>query len=124
MRVFKTRVFSRFAREEAIGDAVLCDAIAQAERGLVHANLGGGVIKQRVARAGQGRSSGYRTLIAYRSRTRAVFLYGFAKSDQDNIRGDELRELRRSAQAMLEWDQSKVTAMLGTGAWTEIDCDD
>ena len=124
MRVFKTRVFDRFVREERIDDEVLCAAIARAERGLIDADLGGGVIKQRVARPGQGRSGGYRTLIALRSGTRAVFLYGFAKSDRDNVRGDELRELRSTAQEMLAWDQRKVDVMLATGAWTEIDCDD
>ena len=46
----------------------LCDAIARAERGLVDADLGGGLIKQRVARRGGGRSGGYRTVIAYRER--------------------------------------------------------
>jgi hypothetical protein len=40
--------------------------------------LVGGVIKQRVARPGQGRSGGYRVLVAYRAGHRAVFLYGFA----------------------------------------------
>jgi hypothetical protein len=45
---------------------------------VVDADLGGGVIKQRVARVGQGRSGGYRMLVAYRAGARAVFLYGFA----------------------------------------------
>ena len=85
MRVFKTRAFGRFARRERIADELLCDAIERAERGVVDAELGGRVIKQRVARPGQGRSGGYRTLIAFRSDTRAVFMFGFAKNDQDNI---------------------------------------
>jgi hypothetical protein len=38
-----------------------------------------------VARPGQGRSGGYRVLIAYRARLRSVFLFGFAKSELDNI---------------------------------------
>jgi len=39
-----------------------------------------GFIKQRVARSGQGRSGGYRMLVAYREGDRAVFLYAFAKT--------------------------------------------
>ena len=66
------------------------------------ADLGCGVIKQRVARAGQGRSGGYRLLIAYRAGDRAVFLYGFAKNERENIGDDELATLREIAEAWLE----------------------
>jgi hypothetical protein len=59
--------------------------VRRADRGLVDADLGGGVIKQRVARTGQGRSGGYRMLLAYREGHRAVFLYGFSKSERENI---------------------------------------
>jgi hypothetical protein len=58
----------------------LLEAIARAERGLIDADLGGGLIKQRVARQGQGRSGGYRMILAYRMKDRAVFLYAFAKT--------------------------------------------
>jgi hypothetical protein len=59
MRVFKTKPFARFAGHEGIDDDVLCDAVQRAENGLIDANLGGGVIKQRLAREGQGKSSGF-----------------------------------------------------------------
>jgi hypothetical protein len=72
----------------------LCTAIEDAERGRVDADLGGGLIKQRVARKGQGKSSGYRMLIGFRSKLRAVFLFGFAKSELDNIDDDQLATLR------------------------------
>jgi len=124
VRVFKTRAFGRFARKERIGDALLCEAIERAERGIVDADLGGHVIKQRVARSGQGRSGGYRTLIAYRSPARAVFLFGFAKADQDNIDDNELRELRKAAAEMLGWNDEEVAALLAAGKWMEIVCDD
>lgn len=82
MRIFKTRLFAKFARRERIPDASLREAIERAGRALIDADLGGGVIKQRVGRKGQGRSRGYRTLIAYRFGEFAVFLFGFAKSDR------------------------------------------
>ena len=123
MRVFKTRAFARFARKERIGDAALCEAIERAERGVVDADLGGQVIKQRVARPGQGRSGGYRTLIAYRSATRSVFMFGFGKNDQDNIDSNELTELRKAAAEMLGWPDNEVVTLVAGGKWTEIDCD-
>lgn len=96
-RIFKTRWFARFARREGIADASLLDAITRAERGLIDADLGGGLIKQRVAREGKGRSGGYRTIVAYRAKRRAFFLYGFAKSDQANIGPRQLVSLRSLA---------------------------
>ncbi|WP_428535641.1 type II toxin-antitoxin system RelE/ParE family toxin [Rhodopila sp.] len=82
--------------------------MGRAERGLIDADLGGGIIKQRVARAGQGRSGGYRMLLAYRSGDRAVFLYGFAKSERENIGADELQTLREIGTAWLEADTQRI----------------
>jgi hypothetical protein len=94
MQVFKTRWFVRFAKREGISDRSLREAIERAERGLTDADLGGGLIKQRVARPGQGRSGGYRVIVAYRAKNRAVFLFGFAKNERGNIGSDELVFLR------------------------------
>lgn len=66
--------------------AALCQAVRGAERGLIAANLGGGIIKQRIARPGQGKSGGFRTLIVFRAGTRAIFVHGFAKSERATSR--------------------------------------
>ena len=100
MRVFATRVFARFARKEHLDDNRLCEAIARAECGSVDADLGANLIKQRV-RPGGGRSGGYRTVIAYRVSQRSVFLYGFAKSERDNIDDRELNDLKKLARHYL-----------------------
>ena len=50
MRVFKNAWFGRFARKRKISEEVIWDAVDRAEKGLVDADLGGGVIKQRIAR--------------------------------------------------------------------------
>lgn len=123
MRVFKTRDFARFARKEGIDDERLCEAIERAERGLIDADLGGGVIKQRVARPGKGRSGGFRTLIAYRTEARAIFVYGFAKSAKDNVSAAELAALKRLATEYLGYDRKQVDTHLKDGAWTEVMCD-
>jgi hypothetical protein len=101
MRVFKTRSVVRFCKSEGITDAQLADAIARAERGLIDAALGGGLIKQRVARKGQGKSGGWRTLIAYRVGERAVFLFGFAKNDLENVGPAQLADFKSAAAAIL-----------------------
>jgi hypothetical protein len=79
VRLFKLKAFARFQRQEGIADKTLSKAIGSAEGGLVDADLGGGLIKQRVARPGQGKRGGFRTIVAYRRGSRAVFLFGFAQ---------------------------------------------
>jgi hypothetical protein len=124
VRVFKIRWFARFARSERLDDKSLSDAIHRAARGLVDADLGGGLIKQRVARQGRGRSGGYRTIIAYRVKDRAVFLYGFAKSERDNIEPDELQDLRLVARGWLEATPERIKAALEDGAIQEVRYDE
>ncbi len=90
MRIYKVKGFARFQCRERIEDAALAKAVRGMEGGLIDADLGGGLFKQRVARPGQGKSGGYRTVIAYRRGERAVILLGFAKSERGNIDDDEV----------------------------------
>lgn len=73
MRILKTKAFGRFQHKERIDDETLLDTVMRAERGLIDADLGAGLIKQRVARAGAGRSGGFRTVIAYKSKSAPYF---------------------------------------------------
>jgi hypothetical protein len=123
MRAFKTKWFARFARREAIADEALREAIERAERGLIDADLGGGLIKQRVARPGSGRSGGYRTIIAYHSGNRAVFLDGFAKNEQDNITAEELAELRVIARNWLNANPPTLRNAVENGLLMEMNYD-
>jgi hypothetical protein len=118
--VFKTKWLARFARRERITDEGLCEAIDRAERGIIDAELGGGLIKQRVARHGQGRSGGYRMLVAYKAEDRAVFLYGFAKNEQENIGPDELMSLREIAAAWLAADKDRIERAIETDELQEV----
>ena len=102
MRIFAVKTFTRFQRRERIAERALVRAIARAENGLVDADLGGGIVKLRVARKGEGKSGGYRTIVAYRRGDRAVFLYGFAKNERDNIDDRELDDLKKAGQAASE----------------------
>jgi hypothetical protein len=112
VHIFKLKTFARFARRERMSDVSLFDAIDRAERGLVDADLGGGLIKQRVARPGQGKRSGYRVIIGFRSKLRAVFLFGFAKNELDNIDDDQLATLRETAALWLAADPQKIQRAL------------
>ena len=123
MRVFKTKGFARFTRRERIGDDTLCDAVARAEGGLVDADLGGGVIKQRLPRRGQGRSGGFRVIVFYRAKQRVIFVDGFAKNDQGNIDENDLKLFREVAVEFLKYSRSQVDALVTAGEWIEVECD-
>jgi hypothetical protein len=123
MQIFKTRWLARFARREQIADKSMGEAIERAERGIIDADLGGGLIKQRVARQGYGRSGGYRMMVAYRANGRAVFLYGFAKNERDNIAPDELQSLREIAADWLAANTAKIAQAIEEEALQEIDYD-
>lgn len=120
MRIFKTKIFARFARKEDLSDKVLAGAIAQIERGLVDANMGSGLIKQRVARTGEGKRGGFRTLIAYHSGKRAIFLFGFAKSDQANISPEDERNLKDYGALLLALNDKDIDLMIKNGELREV----
>ena len=124
MRVFKTKGLVRFARRERITDAVLWEAIERVERGTLDADLGGGLIKQRLARPGQGRSGGYRVIVAYRAKGLAVFLYGFAKNDLDNISPDQVQTFRAIGANWLAASAAVIKQAIDEGALQEIDHDE
>jgi hypothetical protein len=87
----------------------------------VDADLGGGVIKQRVARPGEGRSGGYRTLILYRQAHRAFFVYGFAKSQQANISDEEDAAFKKAARHVLELTDQQLATLIQNGQFSEVD---
>ena len=120
MRIFKVKAFARFQRRERILDVSLVKAVDDANRGLVDADLGDGLIKQRVARLGGGKRGGYRTVLAYRRGERAVFLYGFAKSGRANIDDDELAELKRRGTGLLRAAEEALEFMIADDELKEV----
>lgn len=124
MQVYKTKGFARFARRERIEDEALCEAVVRAGPSLLDADLASGVIKQRVARPGQGRSGGFRTIVLFRAAKRAVLVDGFAKSDQANIDDADLTMFRELASEFLRYSREQVGRLVEAGAWIEVNCDD
>lgn len=110
----------RFAKRERISDSMLCETVERAEKGLIDADLGGCIIKQRVCRDGQGRSKGYRVLIAVRLKKRYVFMDGFSKNEKDNINEDELYALKKYGSAWLNAEDKSIKSSLNEGILQEI----
>jgi hypothetical protein len=124
VRVFKNGWFQKFARKEKISDAMLCEAIARAERGQIDADLGSGLIKQRLARPGAGKSGGFRTLVFFRTQQRAVFAFGFAKSDMANLDDADEAYLKKAAKLVLGFTDEQMDAEIAAGRMLEVKCDE
>ena len=124
MRIFKVKWFAKFARRERIPDSSLVDAIDAARQGLVDADLGGHLIKQRVARTGQGKSGGYRTIIAFKTADRAIFMYAFAKSDRANLTNDELDHYKTAAKHLLALSSADLDRLAAERTLIEVDLDE
>lgn len=88
------------------------------------ADLGGGVIKQRIARAHEGKSGGYRSIVIFRSGDRAIFVYGFPKNTRDNVRQDELQGFKELAEQVLGYDDADLAKAVRNGALNEVKCDE
>lgn len=122
-RVFKTRHFSRWIRKTELTDRVLCGAVEEMDRGLIDADLGGGIVKKRVGLAGRGKRSGARTLIATNKGDRWFFVFGFEKNERANIGDDELEALQEVAEQLLARTGRQLDEAVKDGSLLEI-CDD
>lgn len=120
LRIFKTKSFLRFANKEGISDHSLCNVVKELENGCIDANLGNGLYKQRLARPNQGKSSGYRCIIIYQHNDCAYFMYGFPKSEKENLSPDELKAYKKAAGIFLNFSQDQIEKMLSDKVLIEI----
>ena len=120
MQIFQTKWFAHWAGKEGLSSQVLCGAVAEISRGLVDANLGGHVVKKRVALGGRGKSGGVRTLLAFKLNDKAFFLYGFAKNQQSNISDKELKALKLLAAKLLAYDNRELAIAITAQELYEI----
>ena len=120
MKIVLTTWFERFAKQQGIEDSALYDAISRANKGSIDADLGGGVIKQRIARRNEGRSRGFRSIILFRRGDRAFFVYGFAKGNRSNLRPDELEVYRSFADEVFGYEEADLAKVVDRNKWKEL----
>ena len=101
MRIYKTRWFNRWTRKQGLNNLSLCLAVREMMEGLYEVDLGGGLVKKRIARTGQGKSGGFRTLVATNRGDRWIFVFGFAKGDLGNINKQEEESLKKLSNHLL-----------------------
>jgi hypothetical protein len=120
VRVFKYPRFSYFASKEGITDNELLEIVDQLEGEQADANLGGDVYKVRVARQGEGKSGGYRVIVYFRNEFRTFFVYGFPKSERDNINQKDLKRFKLDAKKDFAMTDTGIRTWLVRGTLIEI----
>jgi hypothetical protein len=123
MAIYKTRWFDRWARKQGLTTPSLCAAVREMTAGLYEADLGGGLLKKRIARPGQGKRGGFRTLVATNKGNRWVFVFGFPKSERSNIDKDEEEALKKLAAHLLSLTAPALDKAQRAGELMEVDCD-
>jgi hypothetical protein len=124
-RTFKTRHFSRWMRKTELTDQALCAAVHEMAQGLIDADLGGGVVKKRIALPGRGKSGSARTLLATNKGSLWFFVFGFEKNERANISAKELEALQTMAEDLLKSSAKALDEQVARNALEEIchDCE-
>jgi hypothetical protein len=120
MRIYQNKMFFKWAMSEGITDNMLARASDEVEAGLIDATLGSGLIKKRIARRGQGKRSGFRTIIGFLKGHKYFFIYGFQKNQRDNISQEEEKILKKLAQKFLEASEIDLKKMIHNGDLYEV----
>jgi len=123
MVVYETKWFDRWARKEGLAASSLCAAVHEMMQGLVNADLDGGLVKKRIGRPGQGKSGGYRTLVATNRGNRWVFVFGFPKIERGNVDKDETEALKKLAVHLLSLTTQALAKAQSASELIEVDCD-
>ena len=123
MEIYKNRWFDRWARRQGLTSSSLCAAVREMAAGLYDADLGGGLLKKRIARSGQGKSGGFRTLVATNKGARWVFVFGFPKNERSNVDKDEEQALKTLAAHLMSLTAQALDKAQRAGELIEVDCD-
>jgi hypothetical protein len=122
MRVFKNKWFARWARTEDVPDSALLRAAVEIVAGQIEVDLGGCLIKKRLACQGSGKRRAYRVLVGYKkpNADRIIFLYAFAKNARANISVKEKEALSLVAEAFISATDAQLRLLLREGSLVEV----
>jgi hypothetical protein len=119
--IYKTRHFARWAQKTGLSDSLLRIAVLEIKSGLLEADLGGGIVKKRIALPGRGKRSSTRTLLATNLDDRWFFVFGFEKNERENISENELATLKKLAKDLLGLDAPQIAVAIREGSLLEVE---
>jgi hypothetical protein len=120
MRIFKNKAFHRWAKEIGVSDRKLKEAVHEILHGLYDANLGGSVLKKRIAIDGRGKSGGTRTIVAFRATNHVFFIYGYEKNVRSNITEKEEAALKKLAKQYFSFSDGELAKAIREGSMFEV----
>ena len=120
MSLYKTRPFARIAKKAGITDAALKSSVEEMRKGIIHADLGGNVYKQRVAVPGQGKRGGSRVIVATNLQDRWIFVHCYLKKNQNDIAPDEEIAFKELARVYLSLSWNAIETAVKRGILEEI----
>lgn len=123
MAIYKTRWFDRWSKKQGLSADALCEAVREMDAGLFEADLGSGLLKKRIARPGEGKRGGFRTLVATNHGDRWIFVFGFPKNERSNIDKDEQEALKKLATHLLFLTSPAIHKAKSDGELMEVNCD-
>jgi hypothetical protein len=118
--ILKTRYSQRWARKAGLSDRALFHAVIEMTNGLIDADLGGGIIKKRIALPGHGKRGSTRTLLATNRNDRWIFVFGFEKNDRANVSAKELEALQLLAEDLLALNAEQIAEAVSGGQLLEV----
>lgn len=119
-RIFKTKSFAKRAKAMGLVDESLFNAIREISQGLYDAHLGGHVYKKRVPLGHSGKRGGGRTIIAFKLGDKAIFMYGFPKSERDNLSQKEVDALKALGDIYFEYSEWQIENAIHSGDLIEV----
>ncbi|WP_416757176.1 type II toxin-antitoxin system RelE/ParE family toxin [Roseateles sp. So40a] len=122
MGVYATGWFWRWMRQHRLLERDLCRAVSEMARGLIDADLGGGLVKKRIPKIGQGKRGGFRTIVAKPKSVGWFFIYGFAKSERENISAAKEADCRDAADCFHLLSREERARRVDVGLLFEVNC--
>lgn len=120
MKIYKHYQFNKWMKQVGLLDQNLKEAVTEIVSGLVDADLGQGVLKKRIALPGRGKSSGARTIVAFKTDHRTIFIYGFSKNEKDNISKNDEIQLKQLAKTYLAFTEQQIKNAIKIGDLIEV----
>ncbi len=120
MRNFITAALSKAATKHTISDQKFVAAAERIRAGNASADLGGGLFKERIAREGQGRSGGFRTVLCFREGGDMLFFAIFAKKRKGNLTKKELEAARKFAAEFRKQTEKEIQRQIADSTIREL----
>ena len=125
MKYFKVKRFSNEAKKDKVSDALLLDTLSDflsmETSDQQKFSLGAGLYKLRLAaKEGKGKSGGSRSILAFKSGSRVVWLHLFSKNEKGNICTSELKKLKLLSKILLDIPDDEVNKLIKLGELCEV----